>query len=87
MTKKGHQKSEFFSEKVKLGKFSTESEKFFENTGGNLKHGENASLPQGDGLPWNSARFVQNEFCYSYIQDIAVTTMTCKTKTSKLLQF
>jgi len=38
-------------EKVKLGKFSEESENFFGNRGKNLKHGGNASLPQWDGRP------------------------------------
>jgi len=37
----------FLWEKVKLGKFSTESEHFLE-IGGNLKQEGNASLPQGN---------------------------------------
>jgi len=41
----------FFLEKVKLGKFSTESEKFFGNRGENLKQVGYASLPQGMDAP------------------------------------
>ena len=44
-------KIKIFSGKVKSGKFSTESEKFFGNSGGNLKQGGNASLPQGMDTP------------------------------------
>ena len=51
MTKKksseilAHENLTNFSEKVKLGKFSTESEKYFRNREGNPKQGGNASLP------------------------------------------
>src|SRR6218665_2996251 len=38
-----------FLENVNLGKFSTEADKFFGISGGNLKQGGNASMPQGDG--------------------------------------
>ena len=41
---------EIFGEKVQLGKFSTESEKFVANRG-KSKTGGNASLPRGDGRP------------------------------------
>ena len=40
-----------FREKVKFGKFSTESE-IFSETGGIWNRGGNASLPRGDGRPW-----------------------------------
>ena len=40
-----------FVEKVKLGKFYTESENFFREIGGKSETGGNASLPQGDGRP------------------------------------
>ena len=41
-----------FLEKVKFGKFSTESENFSETRGTPKQGGENASLPQGDGRLW-----------------------------------
>ena len=40
---------ENFREKVKFGKFSTESETFFGNREGNLKHGEMHHCLSGDG--------------------------------------
>jgi len=43
-----------FLEKVKLRKFSMESEIFVGNRADiNLKQGEIASLPQGGGRPWH----------------------------------
>ena len=55
MTKKSHQKFWWMKiknvlEKVILGKFVMESE-IFSEIGGNLKQGENASLPQGEWTP------------------------------------
>jgi len=55
MTKKGHQKFWLMKikklvKKVKLGKFPTESEKFFGNRG-KSETGGDASLPQRDGRP------------------------------------
>ena len=55
MAKKGHQKfwrmkiEIFLLEKVKLGTFSTKSEKNYEM--GEFETGGNSSLPQGDGRP------------------------------------
>src|SRR6218665_1434326 len=63
MTKKGHQKFWLMKikklvKKVKLGKFSTESEKFHGNRG-KSETGGNASLPQRDGrLTKNKRQFI-----------------------------
>jgi len=54
----GGWKSENFLEKVKLKKFSAESEKFLGNRGESETEGENASLPQGG---WTPLPFT---FCY-----------------------
>jgi len=48
-------KSEFFWEKVKLWKFSTESERFYGNTRGKSETEENASLPQGGWTPLSNS--------------------------------